>query len=123
MHSEQRVKATLDDGSDMGLFVNSQRVREVKVQVARAVSKRIKEEGVVVPTNIRNDVFTTCDCDNLDHLKRCNLSNVMFNGSLLTFTNHLSKDNKGQTRDPIVIDPSDKSKPSLPNYYVMVSPC
>lgn len=89
MHSEQRVKATLDDGSDMGLFVNSQRVREVKVQVARAVSKRIKEEGVVVPTNMRKDVFTTCDCDNLDHLKRCNLSNAMFNGSLLTFTNHL----------------------------------
>ena len=123
MHSEQRVKATLDDGSDMGLFVNSQRVCEFKVQVARAVSKRIKEGGVVVPTNMRKNVFTTCDCDNLDHLKRCNLSNVMFNGSLLTFTNHLSKDNMGQRRDPIVIDPFDKSKPSLPDDYVMVPPC
>ena len=107
----------------MGLFVNSQRVREVKVQFSIAVSKRIKEEGVVVQTDMKKYVFTTCDSDNLYHLKRCNLSNVVFNGSLITFTNHLSKDNMGQTRDPIVIDPSDKSKPSLHDDYVMVPPC
>ena len=72
---------------------------------------------------MRKGVFTAFDCDILDHVNRCNLSNAMFNGSLLTLTNYLSKDNKGQTRDPIGIDPSDQSKPNLPDDYVMVPPC
>ena len=98
-------------------------MKELKIEVARAVSKRIEEDGVVVPPNMRKNVFTTCDCDNIDHLKRCNLSNAMFNGSLLTFTNHLSEENMGTLRDPIVIDPKDTSKPRLPDDYVMVPPC
>ena len=89
MHTGQRLKSQIDNASFVGLSVSSQRVRELKIEVARAVSKRIEDDGVVVPPNMRKNVFTTCDCDNIDHLKTCNLSNAMFNGSLLTFTNHL----------------------------------
>ena len=68
-------------------------------------------------------MFTTADVDNLDHLKTCNLSNASFNGSMLSFTNHISVENEGMPRDPITIDPNDKSKPSLPEYYIRVPPC
>ena len=70
-------------------------MREIRVGVARAVSKRIIEEKVVVPNNLRNGVFTTCDCDNLDHDKKCNTPRESFNGSMLSYKNHLSKENMG----------------------------
>lgn len=123
LHSDARQRKHIELFSSMGLASNYSRVREIKLDVARAVCRRIDQEGVVVPTNMKKGVFTTCDCDNLDHLKTSNLSNSNFNGSMLTFTNHLSRQNMGTSRDPIKIDPCETSKPRLPDDYVMITPC
>ena len=121
LHTD-RLRKHIDILSSMGLSTSYERVREVKIGVARAVSKRMGEEGVVVPSNLKKDVFKIADCDNLDHLKTCNLSNTNFNGSMLSYTNHLSTENMGISREPIAIDPNDSSKPTLPDDYIMITP-
>ena len=40
----------------------------------------------------------------------------------ITLTNHLSSENMGITREPIIIDSADTSTPKLPDDYVIVPP-
>ena len=94
----------------------------MKIAVARSVCKRIEEDGVVLPTNMRFGVFTTGDFDNLDHKKTSNLSNAEFHGVAISLTNHLSQENMGLIREPVIIDPTDISKPKLPDDFVIVPP-
>ena len=47
---------------------------EMKLDIARAVCARHVEDGVVVPTNIRMNVFTTRAVDNLDGSAKGNYS-------------------------------------------------
>ena len=93
---------------------------EVKSQVAHAVCKRHAEDGVVLPTNLRLSVFTTHDVDNLDSNKTGNLSHGDFHGTCITATNHLS--NSGICRPAIKLEHNIKSKPKLPDSYVIVPP-
>ena len=106
----------------LGIYVSYDRVREVKVAVARSVCKRIEEDGVVLPTSMRSGVFTSGDMENLDHKKTSNLSNDEFHGMAITLNQHLSSDNMGITCEPIKIDLLDTSKPKLPDHYVIVPP-
>ena len=66
---------------------------EVKLDIARAVCARHAEDGEVVPTNSRMNVFTTHAVDNLDGSAKGNFSMDEFHGYALGVTNHLSHDN------------------------------
>ena len=86
---------------------------EVKLDIARAVCARHAEDGVVVPTNSRMNVFTTYDVDNLVGSAKGNYSMDEFHGYALSVTNHLSHDNLGQKRAPIKLDPTDNQRQSF----------
>ena len=120
LHAEGRSKQQLEMLLEYGLSIGPKRVRGIKLGLARAVCKRAKEESVLVPTNMKKGVFVTGDVDNLDHRKTSNLSNKEFHGTAITMTNHLSVENMGVGRDPIVIDHSDTSKPQLPDEYSQI---
>lgn len=122
LHGDARFKHQIENAHHLGLSVSYDRVMEVKTQVARAVCKRHTEDGIVLPTNTRLSVFTTHDVDNLDSNKTGNLSRGDFHGTCITVTNHLSKENLGIRRPAITLDPSDTSKPKLPDSYVIVPP-
>ena len=77
------------------------------------------EDGVVVPTNCRMNVFTTHNVDNLDGRAKGNYSMDEFHGYALSVTNHLSHDNLGQKRAPVKLDPTDKSTLKLPDSYII----
>ena len=102
IRSDDRLKKYVELLSSVWLSSSYSRVREIKLDVARAVSERIEQEGVVVPTYMKKGVFTTCDCDNLDHRKTSNISNKSVNGSMLTNTNHFTKENSDTFRDPVL---------------------
>ena len=91
------------------------RVMEVKLDIARAVCTCHAEDGVVVPTNSRMNVFTTHAVDNLDGSAEGNYSMNEFHGYALSVTKHLSHDNLGQKCAPIKLDPTGKSTPKRPD--------
>ena len=103
-HGKTRAKSTINVLHDACLDVSYTRAHEVRKDIARAVCKRHSEDCIVLPTNVRQGVFSTMHFDNLDHNK---LSNNDFHGSCITITNHLSHENMGQKRTPVVTDPSD----------------
>ena len=93
----------------------------MRKDIARTVCKRHSEDGIVLPTNVRQGVFSTICFDNLEHNKRSNLSNNDFHGSCITITNNLSHENMGQKRTPVVIDPTDdKTEIRLLEKYAVV---
>ena len=117
-HSDAFLKHLVQTFHHLGLSVSYERVREVKIAVVCSVCKRIEEDGVVLPTNMRSGVFTTGYFDNLDHKKTSNLSDDEFHG----LNNHLSQESKGVTREPVTIDHTDTPMPKLPDHYVIIPP-
>ena len=122
MHGDAWLKKQIDNGLELGLSVSYNRVMKVKRAIGQAVCKRHEEDGVVVPTNMRRDVFVTYDMDNLDSRNQGNFSQDEFHGIALSATNHLSWENQGVKRAPIQLDFSDTSVPHLPDSYVVVPP-
>jgi len=59
MHGEARLKKQIENAHQVGMSVSYDRVMEVKRAVARAVCKRHAEDGLVLPTNMRRNVFMT----------------------------------------------------------------
>ena len=64
---------------------------------------------VVLPTNLRCNVFTTYDVDRVVTIRD------EFHGTALSAPNHLSRENQGEQRAAIQVHFSDKSGPELPN--------
>lgn len=122
MHGDARLKKQIDKSHELGLSVSYGRVMEVKQAIARAVCKRHAEDGVVLPTNLRSNVFVTYDMDNLDNRNTGNFSQDEFHGTALSATNHLSCENQGVQRAPIQLDFSDTSVPQLPDSYAIIHP-
>ena len=122
MHGDARLKKQIENAHELGLSVSYGLVIDVKRAIARAVCKCHTEDGVVLPTNLRCNVFTTYDVNNLVNHNKGNYSQDEFHGTALSATNHLSKENQGEQRAAIQVDFSDKSVPELPNSYALIHP-
>jgi hypothetical protein len=122
MHGEGRQKKAINNSNAFGVSVSYSRVLEIRRSMARAVVKKVVQDGVVLPTNIRSGVFVTFDVDNLDSNNQGNFSRDEFHGTAISVTNHLSWDNKGVQRPSIQLDPTDTSVPQLPESYSVVQP-
>ena len=90
MHGDARLKKQIENAHELGMSVSYGRVMDVKRAIARAVCKCHTEDGVVLPTNLRCNVFTTYDVDNLDSHNKGNYSQDEFHGTALSATLSLS---------------------------------
>lgn len=82
MHGEARLKKHIENVHQVGMSVSYDRVMGVKRAVARAICKRQAEDGVVLPTNMRRNVFVIYDMDNLDSRSKGNFSQTNFTAPL-----------------------------------------
>ena len=96
LHALGRQTNQIGIAQEQGICVSYSRVMEVKLDITRAVCARHAEDGVVVPTNCRMNVFTTHDVDNLDGSAKGNnsmdeanvpLSQIIKRNNMLTFAN------------------------------------
>ena len=63
------------------------------------VSEQFVRDGAVVPSSIRKSFFTAADVDNINEIVKSTLGQNDVNGTLLSFTNHLTADNEGLRRE------------------------
>ena len=102
LHGHGRDKKQIGIDKDHGISASYGRVMEVKRGVARAVCARSAQDGIVVPSNSRFNVFTTHD---VDSMAEGNFSMSEFHGYALSVTNHCSHENPGVKRSPIILNP------------------
>ena len=123
LHVEGKFKHLINVFEKLGLAITYIREQQVSKCLAAAVSEQIRTNGVVIPSDMRQNVFTTGDMDNIDQHKQSNLSKVEFHGTLITLTNHVSNENPGVVMEPLDISKVDKSQRSrLPDFYTIVPP-
>ena len=80
----------------MGICVSYARVMEVRKCLAKAVSKRWSDDGVVVPVNVKRGLFVTGSVDNMDESGRHE-----FHGTAMTLTAHATEQNPGHDPPPL----------------------
>lgn len=72
-----------------------------KQSVAQDLCKLYAEDMLVLPNNLRSDIFVTYDVDILGSHNKRNFSQDEFHGTALSATNPLSWENIGVHRDTI----------------------
>lgn len=115
LHAHDRLKNLIREFHQLGLTVSYDRIMDVWRRFARAVSKRFKDEGVVVPTNCKHGVFSTATTDNIDVSSRTDM-----HGTSTTLIGHLRKDNTGTDPLPLTLDVSEDTPIELADEFVVV---
>ena len=124
LHAETRLRNVVVKFHTLGLCVSYNRILDVRKKLALSVCQRYENDGVVIPSNMKLNVFTTADVDNHDVKKSCNLSRDEFHGTSITMTNHLSQENMGAERPHITFDDdiNINNHVKLPDHYAVVHP-
>ena len=124
LHTEGRLKIMIISLHKLGMCVSYDRIMEVRKKLALSVCHRYETDGVVIPSNMLLNIFTTLDVDNHDVSKSCNLSRDEFHGTSITFTNHLTRDDMGMERQTITFDAGvpENMKVKVPDHFLVVHP-
>ena len=115
LESNGRQKKLITQFNRIGLSVSHQRVKQVRKKIAKAVSKRFKDEKVVVPSNCQRGIFTTGTTDNIDVKGRREM-----HGTSITLIGHVSNTNKGQAAPKIEFNTTEDVPINLPDEYAVV---
>lgn len=127
LHAQTRKRDLVDSLSKLGISISYDRVLSISTDVGNAVCRRFEEEGVVCPTKLRKDLFTTAAIDNIDHNPSSNTAQGAFHGTGISLFQNMDSTNTGQERDVTVMECggqlSTKSICCLPDWYAEVPPC
>ena len=98
VHNKTRKRDLIDKLFERGLSVSYDRVLQLSTDVANAVIDQFEDDGVVCPTVLREDLFTTGNLDNLDHNPTSTLAQAAFHGSAMSLTQHITNETTGTER-------------------------
>ena len=90
VHNKTRKRDLIDKLFERGLSVSYDRVLQLSTDVANAVIDQFEDDGVVCPTVLREDLFTTGNLDNLDHNPISTSAQAAFHGSAMSLTQHIT---------------------------------
>ena len=115
LHSHDRLKNVIREFHQLGVTLSYDRIMEIRRKFAQAVSKRFKDEGVVVPTNCKRNVFSTATTDNIDVSGRTEM-----HGTSITLIGHVSKGNMGIDPPTLTLDVPEDTLIELPDEFAVV---
>ena len=119
VHQITRSKKLINYLFQMGLSISYNRVIELEEWIATSVCERFKEDGVVVPANLRKGLFTVGALDNIDHNPSSTTAVGAFHGCGISLFQFPTRTNLGESRLPIVISPKANDH-YLPESYAIV---
>lgn len=121
-YAKTRKKLLVDMLHEHGLSISYDRVLEISAQLGDAAVRRYNEEGVVCPSDLRKDLFTTAAMDNIDHNPTATTATSSFHGTSISVFQHPTTDNQGIPRERNTIDKRVKKVPELPDSYTNIYP-
>ena len=97
----------------------------MSTEITNSVIERYESEGVVCPSKLRGELFTTAAVDNIDHNLSSTSSHSSFHGTAISLVQHPCNGELGTPRDTVVFDPSkpstSKTISHLPSIYSEVT--
>ena len=121
LHNKTRKRDLIDIFFDKGLSVSYDRILQLETDVANSAITSFEQSGVVCPTVLRKDLFTTGNLDNIDHNPSSTSSKTSFHGTAISLTQHVTNEFSGGElhNAPIIDNNSVRSitiKPILESY-------
>ena len=108
------------------MCISYDRFLSLSTKITNNVIERYEREGVVCPSKLKGELFTTAAVDNIDHNPSSTSSQGSFHGTAISLVQHPSNGQLGRERDTDVIDPSkplaSKTISHLPSSYSEVTP-
>ena len=90
VHGKTRKRDLVDILHERGLCISYNRVLQISSDIANSVITQFEESGVVCPTFLKTNVFTTGNLDNIDHNTSSNTSKDSFHGTAISLTQHVT---------------------------------
>ncbi len=126
IHNKTRKRELIDVLFQKGLSVSYSRVLQVSTGLANDAIDSFEADGVIVPTTLRTNVYTTGNLDNIDHNPSATSAKGAFHGTAISLTQHVSQANAGNIREISHIARSENEKQrqlkQLPETYTSVPP-
>ena len=92
IHGETRKKSLIDAFFNMGLCISYDRVLAISTDIAKGVTTRFEQEGVVCPPKLHGKIFTTVD--NIDHHNPSSTTAYdSFHGTAISLVQHPTTSN------------------------------
>ena len=121
-----RDRSLIDTFYNLGMCISYDRFLSVSTEITNSVIERYEREGVVCPSKLRGELFTTAAVDNIDHNPSSTSSQSAFHGTAISLVQHPCNSELGTPRDTDVFDPSEPSTSKtishLPSSYSEVTP-
>ena len=124
LHNKTRKRDLIDIFFEKGLSVSYDRVLQLSTEEGNRVIELYENEGIVCPSALRDQLFTTGNFDNIDHNPSSTSSLDSFHGTAISVTQHVTHKNPGIARVALKIpEKRDQKKlKSLPTSYTDVPP-
>ncbi len=124
LHAETRKKGLIEKMHDLGLSVSYDRVLSLSTELGNKACARFMMDGVVCPSKLRHQVFTTSAVDNIDHNPSSSTAQGSLHGTGISLFQHRRIGNEGQERPELPSDTVIKSNKlaPLPESYTTVQP-
>lgn len=121
IHTETRSKTIITKLYDLGLSVSYDRILQLENHLATAICENFQNKGMVVPAQLRHELFTVGALDNLDHNPSSTTAKDSFHGTGISLFQFPTVSNLGVTQDAISFPSADSKKNHhLPNSFTTV---
>ena len=90
IHAKTGKRSVVDILASKGLSINYERVLEIKRAISNQVCSKYQESGMVCPSQLKDNIFTTAAIDNLDHNLTSATSQGSFHGTTISIFQHPS---------------------------------
>lgn len=121
-YSKTRKRVLVEMLHDHGISISYDRVLEISAQLGDAAVSQFNMEGVVCPSILRKDIFTTAAMDNIDHNPSATSASTSFHGTSISIFQHPTSDNKGVVREKLPVNTKAKKVPELPDSFTNIHP-
>ena len=119
-YAKTRKRLLVELLHDHGVSIPYDRVLEISAQLGDTAVNQYNAEGVVCPTILRKDIFTTAAMDNIDHNPTATSASTSFHGTSISIFQHPTSENKGQIRDKFSVNIKAKKVPELPDSFTNI---
>ena len=125
VHAATRKRGLVDMLHENGLSISYSRFQTLSTKMASSVSKYYRTMKCVVPPELKQNLLTTGEVDNIDHNPTSTTSKDSFHGTSISLFQHPEDKDHSSRKSGLVINPcglTSKKICELPSFYSNIQP-
>ena len=125
IHSKTRSEDLVNRLHSLGLCISYDRLSTLSTYLGNSVTDQFDKDGLVCPSSLRCNLFTTQAVDNIDHNPSSRTAKDSWHGTTISTSQHLKDKDDGTFRPPLDLQKDklqSKLLKQLPTEYTSISP-